>query len=281
MQADQRVVELEFLAGLARQGGYREMSALAHEQAGTTGPLFKDLLLTLLLENCLTGAEPGAPPAIHVELHARDPREHLWRTNGPTVHQVLGNRFPYMVRITHLGLIRLARLREELDRARVLDPTGILVDRRYVERDLRIRLAMLREGARLSLVAADLDGFKRVNDHLGHSEGDEALRRYFSVLRDLTSAADGDAYRHGGDETLAILPGMEAQAAVELAESLRRGVGTELAYLDKKLERTPTVSAGVLTLRGPREVLAILKHVDQLLYRAKEEGRNRVVAETG
>jgi diguanylate cyclase (GGDEF)-like protein len=281
MHHDQRIIELEFLAQLARRGGYLDMTAITVEHSGAGAPLFKDLILSLLLEDCVTGAEPDAPPSKQVEQFPRDPHWHLWRVNETTFRQVLTGRLPLMLRITHLGLVRLARLREELDRARVLDPTRILIDRRYVERDLRIRLAMRSEGTSLSLLMGDLDHFKAVNDRLGHPKGTEALQRYFSVLRDLVSSVDGDAYRFGGDETFAILAGLGEASAKELAESFRSAVQAELTEFGHDPVPSPTVSIGVLTLqRTTTDTGTVLDTLDKLLYKAKERGRNRVEAGT-
>jgi diguanylate cyclase (GGDEF)-like protein len=173
----------------------------------------------------------------------------------------------------------MARLRDELDRGRLYDQTGMLLDGRYVERDLRIRLAMAGEGVPVSVLMGDLDHFKQVNDQLGHTMGDEALQRYFSVLRDVVSAAGGDAYRKGvGDETIAILTKISSEQAVQVAEAVREGVRAELAYLlDKGLKQRVTVSLGVLTTTDREPPARLIKQVDRLLYQAKE-GRNRVVA---
>jgi len=81
MRDDQRVIELDLLAQLARQGGYLDMLKVLVEHSGAGAPLFKDLLLTLLLANCVTGAEPDVPLAVDLTQPPRDPHWHLWRAN--------------------------------------------------------------------------------------------------------------------------------------------------------------------------------------------------------
>jgi diguanylate cyclase (GGDEF)-like protein len=276
MQDDRRLIELEVLGQLAKRGGYMDLHEVAPSLGTPAVTLFKDLVLSLLMENCIAGGEPVAP----------EPRQlggqplHLWHLLGhvniSVLRHVLEGQFRTTIRITHMGHMRLARLREELDRGRVLDPLGILIDGRHIERDLRVRMAMLREGTDLSLLMADLDHFKAVNDSQGHSRGDEALRRYFSILREVVSASDGDAYRRGGDEALAILPGLGAGEAALIAESVRVGVEGDLRNFSDAGLGSPTVSLGVLTVRRPKVISDVLELLDRLLYRAKDEGRNRV-----
>ena len=277
---DARVAELEFMAFLQRKGPTVEISANAAEAHGLHPRAFTDLLQALFGDGCLTADEafpsvtfgPGVAPV--------DPRTYAWRASERTVVKLWNGMFPLFVRLTHEGRLRMARLRDELDRHRQQDQTGILTDGRYIERDLRIRMAVLGDGVSLSVMMADLDHFKQVNDKIGHSAGDEALRRYFSTLRDLTSAGGGDAYRKGGDETFAILSSRSAAEALQVAEALRAGVKTELEYLIEKGMSDPvTVSVGVLTSALRKQPGTLIEHVDRLLYRAKES-RDRVVAET-
>lgn len=283
MTEDARVIELEFLAMLDRQETPVDVGPSAHERFGISPRRLADMVLALIAENCVTGERPHNPIrdiTIPGDPPPQDPKQYFWVANGRTIQQIFGNQ-PYSLYLSHFGRLRLARLRAGLDRGRVLDPTGILVDHRHVERDLRIRFAMSTPGAPVTVMMADLDHFKSVNDSLGHDRGDEALRRYFSVLRDIVTEDGGDAYRKGGDETLAILVGTDHGRAGELAENVRRAVETEFMNFDKDLSQPPTVSIGVATFLQATEPVAVLKRVDKLLYQAKHEGRNRVVGEAG
>jgi diguanylate cyclase (GGDEF)-like protein len=281
MQSDHRTIELDLLSRLIRRGGYLDVSSSAHLELGISPVLLKDMLLDLLCDSCITGAEPDVPVMYTPGQELADPRMHLWRANHPTLRQVLGGKYPCTVRITHLGLVRAARLQEELDRGRALDPLGVLIDGRYIERDLRLRLAGVADGSCVSLLMADMDNFKMLNDTLGHGCGDDALRRYFSLLRDLAATTGGDAYRKGGDETIAILPNVAASTAESLANTLREGVKAECTSFSDKLQRPLAVSVGVITLAKPTEAKAALTRLDELLYRAKRGGGDQVATGAG
>lgn len=273
---DARVTELEFLAFLECTGPMVEMPGNAPERHGLRQRIFKDMVVALLCDGCVAGDE-GVPTLSNTGTPV-DPRTHLWRQNHQTTVRILEDRFPYFIRLTHDGRLRMARLRDELDRGRLYDQTGILLDGRHVERDLRVRLATAGEGAPVSILMGDLDHFKQVNDKLGHAVGDDALQRYFRILREVISAAGGDAYRKGGDETIAILSKMGSEQAVQVAESVREGVRAELAYLlGKGLKQPITMSLGVLTTSDREPPAELIKQVDRLLYQAKES-RNRVIA---
>jgi diguanylate cyclase (GGDEF)-like protein len=118
---------------------------------------------------------------------------------------------------------------------------------------------------------ADLDHFKRVNDTLGHSAGDEVLRNFAALLRQTCRKADFPA-RSGGEEFLILLPMTNLQGALKLAD--------RICALTRNLRERPpiTVSLGVAQ-HVPGEVSdALLERVDQALYQAKESGRDRACA---
>jgi diguanylate cyclase len=123
----------------------------------------------------------------------------------------------------------------------------------------------------------DVDHFKSVNDKFGHPVGDEVLRRLVAVAE---HSVRGDDYfaRYGGEEFCVLLPTTNEEAASGLAERLRQ------AYADIKMEFGgkifhSTISIGVAdSLHVGSEFSALIAAADQALYRAKESGRNRVVA---
>jgi diguanylate cyclase (GGDEF)-like protein len=121
------------------------------------------------------------------------------------------------------------------------------------------------------MVAADLDGFKRINDGHGHDVGDAALREVAKQMRTCLRSFEL-FYRLGGEEFLVVLPGVDLEGGVELAERLRvmveqaRPGGVEL-----------TVSIGVAAAGGDEvEFEPLFAAADEALYRAKRAGRNRV-----
>jgi two-component system, cell cycle response regulator len=133
-----------------------------------------------------------------------------------------------------------------------------------------------RESSSLSVVLADLDHFKDVNDTFGHLAGDEALceayRRMANAMRPYDMIG-----RYGGEEFLIVLPGCDETGALDFCERLRGHVG-DSPIPHQTEEIAVTVSVGVV-VHDHSEALdcqAILQAADQALYRAKRAGRNRV-----
>lgn len=131
----------------------------------------------------------------------------------------------------------------------------------------------------LSLICFDLDGFKPVNDRLGHQEGDNIIRAVGTVLRETLRRSD-PAFRYGGDEFMVLLPEAGLESARETAERIREGFGGRMA---EKAEfrshglRPVGFSIGVAEL-GPGESRDMLvKRADLAMYEAKGAGGDRVV----
>ncbi len=128
-----------------------------------------------------------------------------------------------------------------------------------------------------ALILGDIDHFKSVNDTHGHDAGDEALK---AVARILASQAGAVAYRLGGEEFLLFVPSSDAAYCREVAETARRRI--EESAFEHEGRRLPiTVSFGVSFGRTGAEAHDVLKRADESLYRAKTEGRNRVVMAEG
>jgi diguanylate cyclase (GGDEF)-like protein len=153
-----------------------------------------------------------------------------------------------------------------------LDQLTGLLNRRALEP----RFAEVAEQAALSeqpvsLVLADIDHFKRVNDEHGHVVGDAVLREVAAAMR-RTLRTFELLYRFGGEEFLLLLPGAEATDAVVIAESLRAAI-EELRPVGLEL----TCSFGIASASGDGlELSPLLKGADAALYAAKHGGRNQV-----
>ncbi|MDE2237372.1 MAG: diguanylate cyclase, partial [Elusimicrobia bacterium] len=141
----------------------------------------------------------------------------------------------------------------------------------YNKRHLRERLAdeaqrARRQRHRLSLLLIDLDGFKRVNDSLGHQAGDRMLRDFAEVLRRGIRGRVDAAFRYGGDEFVVLLPGQTTaralQIAKRLAEDTRKASGVEISY-------------GAASLRRAGSASELLGTADERMYRMKRSGRRR------
>ena len=136
----------------------------------------------------------------------------------------------------------------------------------------------LRTDSTVTLIMTDVDHFKHVNDTYGHDVGDCVLREVAFLLRDAVAKTPGGAAgRWGGEEFFLLLPHTELQEAVEVAETLRRKVA------DHKFVGVGhvTISLGVLSVTAAEadtdKRTSLFTSVDNALYRAKNEGRNRVM----
>jgi len=131
----------------------------------------------------------------------------------------------------------------------------------------------------LSLIMMDLDRFKSVNDSLGHQAGDRLLAEVGRRLAEAGRAVDW-LCRYGGEEFLAVLAGSDAEGALQAAERFRAAVGA-LPIDVGRATRTVTLSAGIAGYDGSAEwptVETLLGAADAALFRAKEAGRNQVMA---
>lgn len=123
-----------------------------------------------------------------------------------------------------------------------------------------------------SVLAIDIDFFKHVNDTFGHDVGDIVLQKLAQHMRDV-SRADDVICRIGGEEFLMLLPSTNAQIAAQVAERLRALVESSAFDAAGKI----TISLGVANWPdSSNEIVTVLKAADEMLYKAKKSGRNRV-----
>ena len=129
----------------------------------------------------------------------------------------------------------------------------------------------------LALLMIDLDRFKDVNDEYGHPYGDFVLAAVADTIR--TNLRESDVVaRYGGEEFVAMLPDTEQQAAITVAEKLRRAVSAHEFTRDGTTVRlTMSVGVSTLPLTESRDEDEFLSRADEALYEAKREGRDRVI----
>lgn len=157
------------------------------------------------------------------------------------------------------------------------DPLTGCMNRRSLEARLRSdwRLAK-RRNTHIAVVAIDLDHFKQVNDTRGHPVGDLVLQQLTGIMK--ATARDTDSVaRFGGDEFVMVLPDTGWQGALTFAERVRRRVD-DFSFGPPGSPMTITISVGVALARGtdPISPEELLKEADRSLYKAKQQGRNRV-----
>ncbi len=176
------------------------------------------------------------------------------------------------------------RLRDNVQLSMELAITDALTglhNRRYMESHLAtlVQQAAAR-GKPLSLLLLDIDYFKSINDTHGHDAGDEVLREFATRVRKSVRGIDL-ACRLGGEEFVIVMPETDMAVGGLVAERIRRRVATEPFVIGtggKTVE--VTISIGLSSLIGAEDRAEhLLKRADQALYRAKRDGRNRVVAD--
>jgi diguanylate cyclase (GGDEF)-like protein len=159
------------------------------------------------------------------------------------------------------------------------DPlTGIANRRGFLEQTAVSRRAPAGEAA-TAVLLFDLDNFKTINDQYGHAVGDRTLQIFAETAKSHVGAA-GLVGRWGGDEFVAVLYDTAREAAATIAEKIRRAFEKAAADIEGRLV-SATVSTGVaFSTQGPFELPAMLLQADQALYRAKQDGRNRLAVAT-
>ncbi len=167
---------------------------------------------------------------------------------------------------------RLSASVAELTRAATVDPVTGLFNRRHFEAHIQAEVQRSRRQQQdLALLMVDIDDFKRINDTLGHLEGDRALRDVANLLRRGVRIFDLCA-RYGGEEFAIIMPGATRDVAVQVAERIRVGMHERSAQGAAPL----TVSIGVGILSADDSVEDLIDAADRALMVAKSAGKNVV-----
>jgi diguanylate cyclase len=217
------------------------------------------------------------------------PERKAWLVNGvllavmlPQAWMVL--EFPIAVRVAATLLavsvfsiifIRvISQQQDNLQALVVTDPLTGVFNRTLLRSTLKRAIQQhARITTPMTLLSLDLDHFKEINDSLGHDTGDRVLRGVGDLLQ-LRSRQVDTVFRLGGEEFLVLLFGADTKDGLMVAEALRKAVES----LDLIPGRQVTTSIGVATLQADENWLAWVKRCDDNLYRAKQAGRNCVMA---
>jgi diguanylate cyclase (GGDEF)-like protein len=179
------------------------------------------------------------------------------------------------------GFCFLLLVKEDADRsllrlATIDQLTGIANRTHFLNLAEDRRRLCQRSGQPITVIMMDVDHFKGINDRFGHAVGDEMLRQVGAVLRAQLRDVDVSG-RLGGEEFAVVLPGTSLAAAVPVAERVRAAMAT-IAVETGHGPAGATVSMGIAELGGDCRLEQAMSEADLRLYRAKAEGRNRVVA---
>lgn len=183
---------------------------------------------------------------------------------------LVGQRFVALQR-------ELIEVRESMRHANIYDGlTGLLNRQEIVEFVRRELVRSARDKKPVSIILADIDLFKMINDQLGPIAGDEVVKEVGRRLRSRLRAYDGVG-RYGGEEFLLVLPGCDLTSALIRADQVRSFVASKPVETSAK-SRTVTVSMGVAVSSGETEaeLQLLLNQADASLFKAKRNGRNRV-----
>lgn len=173
---------------------------------------------------------------------------------------------------------RLETATKELEELSIKDGLTGLFNHRFFYNKMKEEIERARRyHKRVSLLLIDLDDFKHYNDHQGHLQGDDLLRTIGEIIRNNIRVTDF-ACRYGGEEFAVILPETDRQEAEVAAERIRRAI-QEYAF---PYEETQPLGDVTVTIGGgsypddSEELSDLIKKVDDLLYKAKGEGKNKV-----
>lgn len=171
---------------------------------------------------------------------------------------------------THRSTAKLRRLA-------LRDPLTGLGNRRFLDEQLPHLIQAAEEsGTEVSAMLIDMDGFKQVNDELGHNAGDELLVLTAGLLKACTRH-DDMTVRLGGDEFIVFMPGCDRQRAIELSSSIRMLFRQQAKSLLGRANLDTDLSAGVSSLTADKitDPTTLIKLADQRLYQAKRSGKGR------
>lgn len=177
---------------------------------------------------------------------------------------------------------QLAEANRTLQKLSSLDGlTGIANRRTFDETLSKEWNRAVRDQKPLGLIMLDIDFFKLYNDHYGHQRGDDCLKK---VAKGLEAAINRDAdflARYGGEEFSAILPDTDIQGAVKVAEEMRQSVKSlHIEHVKSKVSDFVSISIGVASMipQNDTEQETLIAAADQALYKAKDEGRDRIMS---
>jgi len=204
---------------------------------------------------------------------------HVVRKDDGEVDSLIGFMFDISERKTTEE--KLIVLQKELEELSFKDGLTGIPNRRMFDSIMEAEWAnALRNHQPLSLIMIDIDYFKQYNDHYGHIQGDDCLKRVGQVLSSAATRARDFLARFGGEEFVLVLPETDAEAAKNIAERCRSLIFKEQIFHERsQVSQLLTVSLGVGTIIPTRSdaPLKFVDEVDRRLYQAIQKGRNCIM----
>ncbi|MGM0471205.1 MAG: diguanylate cyclase [Bacillota bacterium] len=171
--------------------------------------------------------------------------------------------------------IENARIYNQMEEMAIRDGLTGLYNHSYFQRTLSSELERVkRYNQQLSLLLLDIDNFKKVNDNYGHPVGDQVLKQLADKLKKITRQMDIVA-RYGGEEFAIILPETGTKGAKKLAKRINQAI-REMVVEEEGVKISITVSIGLTTYQDHLSQKELISRVDEALYQAKEEGKDRI-----
>jgi diguanylate cyclase (GGDEF)-like protein/PAS domain S-box-containing protein len=234
---------------------------------------------------CVAQSQQGVDHEADYRALTRDGEEvwirdvvHVVRRPDGTVDSLVGFMFDITAR--KQAEDKILQLQRELEALSYRDSLTNIANRRMFDTLYPVEWAKARAtGEPLSLVVVDIDYFKQYNDHYGHVQGDECLRRVAKALDAGASRTRDLCARLGGEEFVLVLPATDAEAAANVAARCRKLLAQqELPHARSGVGRLVTVSMGVGTIvpGAGDDASVFLDRVDRRLYQAKSAGRDQV-----
>lgn len=193
-----------------------------------------------------------------------------------TVMSIMGAMLEHSRSTAQKSLITLAH---RLEKASQTDELTGLPNRRALQETLEHEALRTQRGnSNFTVILCDIDHFKNVNDCCGHGVGDEALRHLASIFAEHIRQNDTIA-RWGGEEFMLIMPDTDLAAGMTAAERIRIAVAETPLHASNGETLFLTISCGVASWREHPELSRLFRAADNRLYRAKADGRNRVIGQ--
>lgn len=195
---------------------------------------------------------------------------------------------PYLILLLYRDIterkiaeIALEKANKALDKLAYLDGLTQIANRRKFDEQLESEWYRLRRNNKpLGLIMADIDFFKQYNDIYGHQQGDECLKEVSRILQDSVHRPADVVARYGGEEFTILLPDTAEEGCMKLAERIRMNIEEmDLEHQGAEPLKVVTMSFGVAVVSDSMEISSsnqLLESADKALYKAKQQGRNRV-----